>query len=151
MREFIEVEWQPSGGVGGSTGIDGALLSATSTSNWIDTHKATQVVLEVDIVNGGGAALPVVFYIDSQRDNDVATIVREEMIGSDGTPGATETGAVITSLYRRKYLRTTRAAATTQSFTIPLPALYHRIRISGLTAAGAGATDKVTVHARVRF
>ena len=67
--------------------------------------------------------------------------------GSDAAPAG---GEVVTSLYRRKYSFTTTAAATTQSFTIPLPALYHRIRVSGLTAAGAVAANVVSLHVRVR-
>lgn len=143
-RAYIEQEWLPS-----QTGVNGVLATATTTSNWIDTAASSQVVLEFDVGNISGNVITLVFYVDSQRTNDgSATPFRKEMVGVDAAPGG---GEVVTSMYRRKYSYVTPGVIATERFTLPLPGLYNKIRVSGLNGGGAGASDTVTLHVRVRF
>lgn len=129
-------------------GVSGVLLSATTNSNWIECRGASQLTLEVDITNATGAALPVVWYLDTQRFGESATTARRTLVGISAAPVGT---VVTTSLYREQLSYTTPAAADTYRLRYSIPIDFQAFRLTGITAAGAGAGDLISVHARIGF
>lgn len=129
-------------------GVNGAALNATTNGSWIECRGANQLTLDITLVNATGIAIPLVFYFDTQRFGDAATVVRQEQIGVDAAPVGTE---VTTSLYRRIWSKTTPAVAATYYYFWERPVTFGAFRVSGVTAAGAGATDLVSFQATLRY
>lgn len=129
-------------------GLSSVALSATTNGSWCECRGAQQLRIDFDIVNATAAALPLVWYFDTKMFDDASTVIRYEMIGSDNAPGGT---TVITDLYRRQWRYTTAAGAATYRFFTERAVTFGAFRVSGVTAAGAGVGDLVSVSAALRY
>jgi len=145
-----QINWLAADGINNTTGINNALLSATTNSNWIDVRSAGQATIEVDIVNATGAALPVVFTLQTKRSGEALTVGtgRDLVITNAAAPVS---GVVTQSVYTQKWSITTPALAGTYRKTLPIPLNDEYLGIVGVTASGAGVGDLVSITVRVGY
>jgi hypothetical protein len=131
------------------TGINAVLLSGTTTGTWVECKRVSQVVFELDVVNTTGIALPIVMYFETQRDGETVGVARREVAMVNATMGS---GLVYGDFYAHPWRFNTPAAALTYYFSYgPINIAAHRLRLSGITAAGSGAGDLLTVRYRLVF
>lgn len=129
-------------------GISGAAMNGAITGNWIAAQIAGQLALEFDVINVGGLALPVIWYLETQRSDDGATAARAEMMSSDSGPAG---GFITSDVYQRQWRYTTPAGAGTYRFFIERPITFPRYRIRVPIVVGAAGTDLLTVRSRHIF
>lgn len=135
--------WLPS-----QTGVNSAALNVTTNSNWIGCNGASQLTLDIDIVNATGAALPIVFYIETRQGKDATSVQRYLCKELDAVPAA---GVVISDVYPNQKRYTTPAVAATYRLSYEIGNTADEIRLVGITAAGAGATDLISIGVKVSY
>jgi hypothetical protein len=124
------------------TGVGTVALNATTNMNPIPVSGADLVTLYITCVNATGAALPIVGTMQCRK----AGTTNWHTMQTRAIVAGVET------LSNRSISKTTPAAASTYRYEVSFEDINaDEWRLSSLTAAGAGATDLLTITAHVRL
>lgn len=121
-------------------GLLSKALNATTNSNGFGTDGFNQLTLEFDVVKLTAGTITITFGLQQREQG--STVWKTQQIVSSSAAG-------VDSLSDHTYSYAITAGAATYGFAIDIPINTGEMRVQSLTASGAGATDLVSVAARI--